>query len=320
MLTFIRLKKVGLSVCLLCCILLAVACTHKLSSSEYNAEQMESMNIKQAQQTFGIIFPMTDPAYEQVIASAEGIAKENQVRLIIAAPEEANLEQQIRILESLVRQKVDGIAISPVDGEAIIPAINSAIEHGIPVVCFESDAPSSNRLTYIGSDNVETGKRLGEAVDHLLNGKGMIIVGTGMSDMLSLRERLEGLLDYLYKETEIEVLEVNYNEGNKDDAIAYLEQSIDDHPHFSAFISLDSISSSASILIWKAAGLKRYVLTIGETEESEAALANGQIHTIISQNEQQWGETIITSLLQANELEPMSSFINMGIKEITKVE
>lgn len=268
-------------------------------------------------QTFGIIFPMADPAYEQITENAERIAQDNFIKLLVAAPDEANLEQQIRIMESMIRQNVSGIAISPVDGDALIPAINKAIEKNIPVICFESDSPNSKRLAYIGSNNIETGQRLGKAVNELLNGTGMIIVGTGMSDMLSLKQRLEGLLDYLNNETKIEVLEVAYNEGKKDVAVSKLEEAINDHPHFSAFLSLDSISSSASVLIWKATGMNRYVLSVGSTHESETALNNGQIHTIISQNEHIWGEQIIYVLLQASS-EPgnLPTFIDMGISQM----
>lgn len=268
--------------------------------------------------TFGIIFPMVDPAYEQITEHAEQIAQQSNIRLLVAAPDEANLEQQIRIMESMIRQNVDGIAISPVDADALKPVINQAIDNQIPVICFESDSPDSKRLSFIGANNYETGKQLGQAVSKLLNNKGMIIVGTGMSDMLSLEQRLEGLLDFINEQTEIEVLEVENNEGKKDKAIEKLEQMIDEHPHFSAFLSLDSVSSSASILIWKATGSNRYVLGIGKSAESETAISNGQIHSIISQNEHKWGATIVQTLMDASEQLQMQPFIDMGILEISK--
>jgi len=268
--------------------------------------------------TFGIIFPMADPAYEQITEHAELTAQEHNIRLLVAAPDEANLEQQIRIMESMIRQNVDGIAISPVDADALKPVINQAIESNIPVICFESDSPDSKRISFIGANNYDTGVRLGEAVSKLLNNKGMIIVGTGMSDMLSLQQRLEGLLHYINTKTEIEVLAVQYNEGKKDIAIEKLEKMIDDHPHFSAFLSLDSVSSSSSVHIWKATGSTRYVLSIGRTVESETAIVNGQIHSIISQNEQLWGSKIVETLINANNNRSIPYFIDMGIQEISR--
>jgi len=307
-------KPKALLVCIITLLLLA-GC----SRSEVNLHDSLTEEGEQLAEglTFGIIFPMADPAYELITKHAEALAQMYNIRLLVAAPDEANLEQQIRIMESMIRQNVDGIAISPVDADALEPVINQAINNSIPVICFESDAPDSKRLSYIGADNYETGRKLGQSTSKLLNNKGMIIVGTGMSDMLSLKQRLEGLLDYINEETNIEVLQVKYNEGKKDTAIEKLEEMINHHPHFSAFLSLDSVSSSASILIWKATGMNRYVLSIGKTAESEAAIHNGQIHTIISQNEHKWGEAIIETLIKANQQATVSEFNDMGIEEIT---
>lgn len=315
-----RLKFINkfnqLLLCLLAALLLS-GCTNNETAPIYSIAKDEAQQLNTSL-TFGIIFPMADPAYEQITEYAEQIAQQHSIRLLVAAPDEANLEQQIRIMESMIRQNVAGIAISPVDVDALKPVINQAIDSGIPVICFESDSPDSKRLSFIGADNYETGKQLGKAVGKLLNNKGMIIVGTGMSGMLSLEQRLEGLLDFINEQTEIEVLEVEYNEGKKDQAIEKLEHMIDEHPHFSAFLSLDSVSSSASILIWKATGSNRYVLGIGKTAESETALGNGQIHSIISQNEHKWGAAIVQALIDANEQLDLPQFIDMGIEEISK--
>lgn len=307
-------KSNQLLLCLLAALLLS-GCTNKEIAPIYSTAEDEAQQLRTSL-TFGIIFPMADPAYEQITEHAEQIAQQQHIRLLVAAPDEANLEQQIRIMEAMIRQNVAGIAISPVDADALEPVINQAIDKNIPVICFESDSPDSKRLSFIGADNYETGKQLGKAVGKLLNNKGMIIVGTGMSEMLSLEQRLEGLLDFINEQTAIEVLEVEYNEGKKDQAIEKLEQMIDEHPHFSAFLSLDSVSSSASILIWKATGSNRYVLGIGKTAESETALVNGQIHTIISQNEHKWGAAIVQALMDANEQLDIPPFIDMGIEEI----
>ena len=69
--------------------------------------------------TFGIIYPMADVYYEAVTESAARAAESAGVRLIIKAPDEANLEQQIRMMETMIKQGVDGIAISPIDSEAL---------------------------------------------------------------------------------------------------------------------------------------------------------------------------------------------------------
>lgn len=297
--------------------LFTASCQPAPPTSQVNSSE-PSIIPSDRDRVFGIIFPMAFPAYEKITENAEETAKAANIRLLVSAPDEANLEQQIRIMESMIKQKVDGIAIAPVNPEALAPVINKAVEQGIPVICFETDSPGSKRLSYIGSDNYETGRQLGKATDLLLNGKGMVLVGTGMPEMDSLKERLEGLLNYLNDETEIEVLEVRYNDGREDLAITEQEEMINAHPHFNAFLSLDFVSSSASILIWKAYGLNRHVLSIGATPKIEEALLNGQVTSIISQYENQWGRKIIEALMKVSEGEIIPEMIDTGILKLEK--
>ncbi|MFC7679852.1 sugar ABC transporter substrate-binding protein [Paenibacillus sp. GCM10028914] len=266
--------------------------------------------------TFGIIYPMVNDTYEMVTENAESAASDYNINLIVQAPDEANLEQQIRIVEMMIKQEVDGIAIDPVDSEALIGVINKAVSSGIPVVCFESDSPNSERNSFIGADNYKTGTVIGQTVDTLLEGKGMVLVQSGMPQMLGLTQRLQGFQDYVAEHTDIDVLEVRHNDGSEGNAILQLEQMITAHPHFSALINLDFVSSSSSVLVWKAKGLNRYNVALGLTPSVNQSIENGQITRIISQNEQNWGQAIVNTLRKLAQDETSSEFINTEIKEI----
>ncbi|WP_169081751.1 sugar ABC transporter substrate-binding protein [Paenibacillus sp. PL91] len=266
--------------------------------------------------TFGIIYPMAHPYYETITQNAKEASERYGVHLIVKAPDEADLEQQIRMLETMIAQDVDGIAISPIDSEALEPVINKAMNAGIPVICFESDVPGSKRLSYIGSDNAAAGARMGKMLDEQLNGNGMVIVENGISAAGSSKERLSGMLGYLQAHTQIQVLEVKHNEGSDSTALKLLENMLDDHPHFDAFIALDYVSCTASILAWKAQGLSRYALTIGMMPETKEAIRNGQITTALSQNEQIWGELIVESLYQASIGNVLPLFEDSGMIEM----
>ena len=50
------------------------------------------------------------------------------------------------------------------DPNALIPAIDRAVESGVPVVCVDADVPGSKRLAFIGTDWYDLGVRQGEAV------------------------------------------------------------------------------------------------------------------------------------------------------------
>lgn len=300
--------------------ILATGCQAAADDESKQAAPAETAQLQNKPKlTFGIIYPMAHPYYETITQNAKEAAQHYGINLIVKAPDEANLEQQIRMMETMIAQKVNGIAISPIDSNVMTPIINKAVQAGITVFCFESDAPGSQRMSYIGADNVATGKGIGKIVDQLLNGSGMIIVENGISITMSAKERLKGMLDYLEQNTSIQVLEVLHHEGSNTLALQQLEKMIDDHPHFDAFIALDYVASSTSILVWKATGLSRYALAVGMMPETKEAIRNGQITASLSQNEQKWGSLIIEGLYQAAGNRAVSSAQDSGLTEIRAV-
>ncbi|WP_166246278.1 sugar ABC transporter substrate-binding protein [Paenibacillus turpanensis] len=268
--------------------------------------------------TFGIIYPMAHPFYEMITSLAEQAAGPLSVRLLVKAPDEISLEQQIRMMETMIKQKVDGIAIAPIDPVALRPVIDRAAKAGIPVVCFEADSPGSLRKAFIGTDDEAAGARMGEVVDRLLKGRGMILVQAGLEESPAHRSRLEGMLEYLVENTDIQVLDVRRNNGSGEHALADLEQMIDEHPHFDALVTLDVVSSSAAILVWKAMGLNRDAAAFGMMPDSKEAIRNGQFTAVLSRNEQNWGRWIIESLLLLAEGKPAPAFTETYTHVVTK--
>lgn len=269
-----------------------------------------------SQLTFGIIYPMAHPFYEMMTDSIENASKPHALQLIFKAPDEINLEQQIRMMETMIAQKVNGIAIDPIDPISLAPYIDKAAQAGIPVICFESDVPNSRRYSFIGTDALKEGILMGQIIDRYLKGKGMIIIEGSLSQSPQLKRRLEGIMQYLDEHTEIQILDIKYHLGDNEKAIIDLESMIDAHPHFDALVPLDIISSSNAILVWKAQGLKRYALTFGMTPDVKEALINGQINAAISENEQHWGDRIIEQLLAASRNVSSSNWVDTGFEEI----
>lgn len=277
-----------------------------------------SRSSHQINMTFGMIYPMTYPAYEMITHDASSMAEQYNIKLVVNAPDEPSTEQQIRIMEAMIKQHVDAIAISPVNSTALTPIINQAVAAGIPVVTFESDAPQSERSAYVGADNYETGQLLAKTISELLGHKGMIFVENGIEETLSMEQRLQGFLDYLHHESSIVVLDVRHNQGNENKAMEDIESMIEAHPHFDAMVGLDFVSASASTLIWKAKGLNRNVVSTGVTTASNEALVNGQITAVISQHEDQWGTIIMDTLLKTTQGKQVERLINTEIYKLTQ--
>ncbi|USB34382.1 substrate-binding domain-containing protein [Paenibacillus sp. YPG26] len=309
-----------IAILLLCSLSLSSCSTAHTPGIPINKQGAEALaSSHQAQRlTMAIIFATADPVYKQVTKSAKAAAAKADIQLIVKAPNEANLEQQIRIMENLIKQKVDGIAISPVDSEAMTPYIDKAAAAGIKVICFDNDAPNSKRLAYFGIDNYEAGRRMAEYVDKLLGGQGMVIAETGMISFNNIRQRVAGFKDYLAGSSGVQLLELRTDGDHADQATANIEEMIEDHPHFDAFVGFDSQASSSAILVWKAKGLRQFAVTFNNTPLTLNGIRNDQITATIDQSEDRWGDIILQQLTAACSGQPLPVVQQLNAKILTR--
>jgi ribose transport system substrate-binding protein len=281
-------------------------------------EPAAAAHAKGKHRTFAVIYATADPMYGKVTEKAEAAAHKLGANLIVKAPDEANVEQQIRMVENLTKQRVDGIAISPVNADALTPYINRAVEAGIPVVCFDMDAARSKRLSYIGIDNYEAGQRMAAYLSDLLKGQGMVVAEAGFSSFDSVQERMNGFRDYLAHVPDLQLLELRTNGDKEEQAIANLEAMIDAHPHFDAFVGFDSAAGAAAVMVWKAKGLYQYALTWNDMPALLEGVKYEQITATLSQREELWGGDIIEALNEAADGKPIAARYKVDPVMITK--
>ena len=75
----------------------------------------------------------------------------------------SSAEQQLADVENLISQGADALIILAQDGEAILPAVQSAVDQGIPVIAYDRLIENPDAL-YVTFDNVEVGRMQAEAV------------------------------------------------------------------------------------------------------------------------------------------------------------
>lgn len=101
-------------------------------------------------------------AYAGMRDAAARLGPNVEVQLLGPAEWDASLEA--REIEQLVARGVDGIIATAGDAQTMNSAIDRAIAAGIPVVLFNSDAPESQRLAFVGTNNYNAGCEAGKAV------------------------------------------------------------------------------------------------------------------------------------------------------------
>jgi ribose transport system substrate-binding protein len=135
------------------------------------------------------------------------------------APDKADNNAQKQAFENQLAANVNGIAVSPIQADAFAPVIDKAVESGVPVITFDSDAAKSKRLCYIGTNNFEAGKKAGEAAAALFPSGGNIVAFVGNMSAQNARDRFDGFLEGV-KGKNIKVLLDKPYEDDKDAARA----------------------------------------------------------------------------------------------------
>ena len=85
--------------------------------------------------------------FEAAHKGAEEAAKElGDVEIIYTGPTDTTAEGQIEVINSLIAQGVDAIAISANDPDAVVPALKKAMDRGITVISFDSGVAKAGRM------------------------------------------------------------------------------------------------------------------------------------------------------------------------------
>ncbi len=140
-------------------------------------------------------------------AGFSNAASQFKVRSDFSGPQNYDPKAERDALDQAVQKKATGILLAVTDPALLKDGIDKAVSAGIPVITVDSDAPSSKRLFFIGTNNYQAGFTGGQRLAKELNGKGNVVVFS-MPDQSNLQERLQGYKDALARTPAIKITRV----------------------------------------------------------------------------------------------------------------
>lgn len=196
---------------------------------------------------------------------------------------------QRRIVDDLVTKGVAGIAISPVDPPNQTQMINDLVQRAV-VITQDSDAPATNRMAYIGTDNVAAGRQAGELIKEALPGGGKIMLFVGRLDAQNAKERYEGIKQALAG-TKIQILDVKTDDTDQVRAKANAADTIVKHPDIALMTGLWSYNGPAIVSALKDAKKlnKIQVVCFDDDPQTIAGIMDGSIYGTIVQQPYEFG-------------------------------
>ena len=115
-------------------------------------------------------------------------------------------QRQIEQIDSLVASGINLLIVAPNQVATITPAIDRAYDQGIHVIVFERKTNSNKYTAFIGADNLEMGRLMGEYIATRLNGRGKVMEIMGLKGSSPAIDRDKGFKEAISKYPQIEIV------------------------------------------------------------------------------------------------------------------
>jgi ribose transport system substrate-binding protein len=191
----------------------------------------------------------------------------NHVNVELQGPSDWDASQEARTVEQVLAKRPNGIIISCADESTLIPVINRAIAGGVPIICFDSDSPDSDRLAYVGTDNHSFGAVAGKAIIDEIGTEGEVAILL-VPGAVSMEERSQGCVDYLKEHAPN--IKINYlnDEGDVSKAEQVTSALLQANPNVKAVFSTHGYGAPGAAAATRNLGKTQDICIIGSDYDS----------------------------------------------------
>jgi ABC-type sugar transport system substrate-binding protein len=231
-----------------------------------------------------------------------------------------DIEGQIALIESMVTQGVQGLAITPVD-PTVAPALDKAVAAGIKVVLMDNDIPNWNGKTALATtNNFNAGKLAGEYLKTVLKDGDTIGILEGVPGVPALDDRVTGMLAGL-EGVKVEVVGKGGTNCTQELGVSVAEDLLTAHPDVKAIYAACGPPAVGATQAIANAGIANDAIIMvgfdaccGELDK----IASGQEDATVAQYPAKMGELGVATLVKALRGEPVEALVDTGAGLVTK--
>lgn len=300
-------RSIAQVVALACCIV-SPACGGDSGSGSDSAKVTIGWLAKGATNDFFDLSRVAAELAAQDLSSASG----RQVEVVLLDAQENTADAQLAQAQAAIDMGVDALNISVLDPTLLTPVIDQAVDAGIPVLTFDSDAPKSKRLSFYGISNLAGAQNAARLMAGLTGAKGKIAIMTAagttpgtLSTSQTYTERMSGFTDALLEYPELEVVATvacgKIEETEKAGCTALLDEVMAEHPDLSGWYlargrvlreqDIENLAPNFS-----AAARSGAVKVVGFDAPQDAlhSVQKGLVHALITQDYFGWGYDVVS--------------------------
>lgn len=294
-----------------CAVLLAVLC---------GCGRSEGPEARAARPVIGVsLLNLSNEFVVTLREAMEARAKELGVRLIVNDAQRSP-ERQVQQVETFVAQKVDAIVLNPCEVEASSPAVQKALDAGIPVVNVNSET-TAVPTAFVGSRDEESA-RLGMAfIAQRLQGQGGVLMMEGYMGQAAQIKRSEGAREVLAKNPGLRLLAAQTAEWDRAKAVTLMENWLQAYgSSVQAVFAQNDEMAMGVLLAIERAGRKKDIVVVGVDAIDDAlrAVRDGRLDATVFQDGQGQGRGAIEAALRLIRKEPVEKETFIPFQLVTK--
>ncbi|MEZ6242334.1 MAG: substrate-binding domain-containing protein [Phycisphaerales bacterium] len=266
-----------------------------------------------------------NPVFKAARVGAEDAARDLEDKYGIKVdirwqtPNSEDAQVQAQYVEQLVASGVDGIAISVINADVLTGALKDAVDQGVQVMTFDSDAPNSGRMAYYGVDDKAAGAAVMRELAKVMGGEGVVAILRGNPAATNLQKRVEGVREEAAKYPGITIKGAYEHPETANDAASKMQAVQNANPDITGWAlvggwplytdnALDGIYEHAK------------VVSLDPLPLPLEYLKKGQVQVLIGQPYYGWGYESVTYLIEKlhNAKNPPKEFIYADFDVVTQ--
>ena len=206
------------------------------------------------------------PYFISCYDGAKEAAKEYRDKIFEVGPDDWSVEGQIRVIESLIDQKVDAIGIAANDQDALAPVCKKAMGAGIPVVAWDAAVDKSARVTFVNQASFEgIGRGLAAGMGEVIGYEGEIAVLSATPQAPNQRKWLSWVFEELKdpKYAKVKLVDVVYGDDMTEKSYDKALGLIKAYPNLKGIIGLSAVACPAACAAVTDKGLSGKLKVVG---------------------------------------------------------
>jgi len=260
--------------------------------------------------------------HEFFIDISKGVNKKAEEAGVTVLTNDPNLDlaKQVSAIEDYMQKDVDALIVLATDNAGVIPAIEEAKSKGIPIITADNVVNSDSVDTFIGTENFEAGKQIGEQLKKNIEaeGKDATIAIVTWKQSFVQKERLRGFKEALAGVKGVTFL--NEQPGyNREESMSTVENILQANPDVNYIFATSENSVSGSLAALESAK-KSNIKIVGfdPTSETAEGIRNDYILALIQQQPQLIGEKAIEAAIDAIKGKQLEKNISIPVVMVDK--